>query len=453
MINKPQKLSPAQDTGALAGFNDGTTLAQVMGTVRSTMSQEFQDRIPESLLTDIPNFGKALSEYEAGFNEFFPALINQIAKITINYRMFKNPLAGLKRGKLEYGDTIEDIYISPVKALLFNPVVDNENACDVWKYYGSNVDVIYHKKNKEFVYPVSINQHEALKAFRSAGELDRFIAGIMQSIYNGDEIDDFILSMKLLETYGNLDGKNNYYRVQTEAVDTAQGVKSLVKKVRALVKRLGVPSRKYNAKGVVNFSRPEDLYLFITPEVEAELDVEVLAVAFNMSKADFMGHVITVPDFGALENTVALLVDKEWFQMWDTYMNMTTSGQNALHLHTNYFFHHQGVFSLSPFYTAIQFVTTAIAKVSTVTVNGSATVDKEKPYVYTAELTGEVATSSVVWSVEDASTTGTKSIQGVSITQSGTLLVSPMYKGNKIKVIATSTEDETKSGFKEVTVN
>ena len=69
------------------------------------------------------------------------------------------------------------------------------------------------------------------------------------------------------------------------------------------------PSTLYNAyskmsgadKPVTTWTDESRIVLLINADVMAEIDVEVLAAAFNMDKADFLGRVIVVDDLVILK--------------------------------------------------------------------------------------------------------------------------------------------------------
>lgn len=429
--------------GITDGLAKGTTLENVLQATYSDMSQEFQSRIQGSFAEeDLANFGKALFEYAPGPNEFLYSLINHIGLVNVNYHSFNSPLKMFKKGWMEFGDTIEDIYIEPVQSLLYEHEVPNDNPGDQWKTFKPEVDVVYYKVNRELVYPLTVNERAFKRAFMSYRELDKFLSGLMRQLYNADEIDDFGLTMQLLNSYADMDGQNMYYKVHVDAIEGETQAKQLVMAVRSLVPTLKFPSRKFNAKGVLNWARPEDLYLLVTPQINAVLDVEVLAKAFNMDKATFMGNVVEVPNLP--NNTVALLVDKEFFQIYDTYMEMTTTGRNALHLATNYFYHHQGVLAVSPFYTAVQFTTEEVAKPTAIGITGANTVSKGITYNYVASVTGG-STTAVRWEIVGEP-------QYASINQNGNLTIGQKYASSSVSIRAISVEDESIVATKEITV-
>ena len=437
-------------TSITDGLNAGTSLQDILEATYGDMSAEFQSRIAGVFdEAHLAEFGKALFNYQPGPNEFLYSLINHIGLVNVNYRSFSSPLKAFKKGWMEFGDTIEDIYIEPVKALLYEPEVPNDNPGDQWKTFKPDIDVVYYKKNRELVYPLTVNERAYKRAFMSYRELDKFLSGLMTQLANADEIDDFNLTLELLNAYADMDGINNFYQVKVDNVTDEISARKLVMAVRALVPTMKYPSRKFNAKGVLNWSRPEDLYLLVTPQVNAVLDVEVLAKAFNMNKAEFMGNVVEVPYLP--KDAVALLVDKEFFQIYDTFMQMTTTGMNALHLTTNYFYHHQGILATSPFYPAVMFTTADAGTPTQVKISGSAQIEKGRTYPYTALVTDSTgtnpvgATQAVEWEIVGAP-------QYASINQNGNLTVMPKFSGSSLTIKATSVEDSKISNTFAITI-
>lgn len=439
----------------LRGLNDGATWRDVMQAVYSDMNGEFQSRIQPLFETDsdLAEFGNALLNYKPGANEFLYSLINHIGLVNVNYRSFESPLKMFKKGWMEFGDTIEDVYIEPIKGMLYEHEVPNDNPGDQWQTFKPDEDVVFYKINRECVYPLTINERTLRRAFMSYRELDKFMAGLMRQLYNGDELDDFTLTMKLLSNYSNVNGANLYFQVPVSEVTDETSAKTLVKAVRSVVKGLRFPTRMYNAKGVLNWARPEDMYLLVTPEINAILDVDVLAKAFNMNKTEFMGNVIEVPGFAgeSMADVQAILIDKEFIQDYDTFKDITTTGLNARHLTTNYYYHHQGIMACSPFYHAIAFVKTTIANPSAVAISGDGYLYKDGAvHTFTATVSGAnqndvVASQAVVWEIVG-------NPQYATINQNGNLIINPKFADNELTIKATSVIDDTKYATKHIVV-
>lgn len=144
----------------------------------------------------------------------------------------------------------------------------------------------------------------------------------------------------------------------------------------------------------------------------AKYDVEVLSAAFNMDKAEFMGKLKLIDDFTTfdsdrfeiiMENSdmiapvtaeelalmadvQAVLVDSEWFQIYDN-NNKFTEKYVASGMYWNYFYNVWKTVSHSPFSNAVVFVanTATIAPPKSVNFNVTGKDTKEGITVFTLE--------------------------------------------------------------------
>ena len=73
-------------------------------------------------------------------------------------------------------------------------------------------------------------------------------------------------------------------------------------------KNLGFMSTKFNAAGVNTYSDITSLYMILTTEISSIFDVEVLALSFNMNKAELLGRQIYVDGFGTFDNDRLALI-------------------------------------------------------------------------------------------------------------------------------------------------
>ena len=73
-------------------------LIQIMNTIRDNASAEYQERIPEATKTNIQEIGGIMLSDVRLANQWTGALMNKIAKTVFIGRLFRNPLAILKKG-------------------------------------------------------------------------------------------------------------------------------------------------------------------------------------------------------------------------------------------------------------------------------------------------------------------------------------------------------------------
>ena len=144
------------------------------------------------------------------------------------------------------------------------------------------------------------------------------------------------------------------------------------------------------------FARPDELVLFVTPEIAASVDVDTLAPLFHLDKADISARQIIVDEFPFKDSTCcAILTTRDFYRCRDT-VYQTDSIYNPKTLGTNYFLNHWGIYSVSPFVPAIMFTTDAESGINVVTQSATGlnlTVDKAQAAAgdvvqLTAKLTG-----------------------------------------------------------------
>lgn len=326
----------------------------VLNNIRANASEEYQNRIPEATQTNISSIGNALQSYTLLYNEFCDLLVNKIGKTLIESKLFENKLKKFKKGSILTQQDVEEIFIGMAKAEgAYNPAGPNP----LGRRELPDISVIYHRQNRQDYYAISIGDVDFIRVFRSEGTLDQFITDLINSVYSGAEYDEWVAMKELLATY------DGYFNVQVPAITestTEKTSKQFVKIVRKIVQDLSFASDKYNKAGVKTWTKPEDLVLLINKDVTAEIDVEVLAKAFNLGKTDIQVDIEVMDDFGTLENTYGLLVDKDFFRVWDTLSRMEPQ-RNAQGLFTNYFYHVHQILSLSTFKNAVRLTSDTVS--------------------------------------------------------------------------------------------
>ena len=320
----------------------------ILNNIRANGSSEYQNRIPEATQANILSVGMALQQYTTLYNEFCEALFNKIGKTILESKLFENKLARFKSGTIATQQDVEEIFIQMAKA---ESSYDPNGSNPLGRRDPSEVLAAYHRMNRQDCYAISIGDLDFLRVFRSESTLDAFIAQQINSVYSGASYDEWLAMKNLLATF------NGYcdYEVPVITNETAEaGAKRFVKTLRKAVQDASFPSTAYNKAGVMTWTSPENLVLLVNKDLLAEIDVEVLAKSFNMGKTDIQTAVVSMDDFGTLTDTYGLLVDKDFFRIYDTLSTMEPQ-RNAHGLFTNYFYHVHQTLSASPFKTAIRF--------------------------------------------------------------------------------------------------
>ena len=361
----------------------------VLNAIRNSSSINYRDYVPVATADadSIREIGATIMDYPALQNEFLNALVNRIGRVILTSKSYQNPWAMFKKGFLEFGETIEEVFTNLAKPFQFDPAVaENE----IFKREIPDVRSSFHVLNYQKFYKATVSQEQLRMAFMSWDGVTSLISSIVESMYTAANYDEFI-TMKYLLCKRILSGQMYWDSVSGGSTDIA---KNIIKDVRMNSANLTFLSSKYNLAGVYNSTEKNNQYIIIPSMWLAQFDVEVLAAAFNMDKVEFMGHVVpvdslyefdtarlnelfkddpTYTEFGendimALSTVAAILVDKDFFMIFDNLQNFTEN-YNGQGLYWNYYYHVWKTFSTSPYANAILFTAGGKTEWGTVTVS------------------------------------------------------------------------------------
>lgn len=412
----------------------------ILNAIRNAASATYQERIPVATQENIKEIGNAMLQYQSTQNEFLNALVNRIARVLITSKSYSNPLRRFKKGTMEYGETVEEIFVNIARAHPFDPIVAEKT---VFKREIPDVSAVFHKMNYQNFYKVTISNEQLRQAFLTAEGITDLVGRIVDSLYAGSEFDEF-LCMKQLISDAAKAGK--MYPVVIPA-PSAASAKGIVTTIKGVSNKLEFMNSMYNAMGVLTFTKKPDQILVIDAEFDATIDVEVLASAFNMSKAEFMGQRVLVDNFGDLTGCVAALIDADWFMVFDNMLSFTEN-YNGEGLYWNYFYHVWKTFSTSPFSNALIFTTQEQAVTGVTVTPATPTAGLGDVVQFTAAVTGtDLAPKGVIWTV-----TGTAAVKS-QIDWTGKLLIAPDETNTTLTVTATSVYDSNKKGTATVTIS
>lgn len=331
-----------------------------MNYIRTNSSKAYQDAVPVATKTNIQEIGNILlnDAYQPMLNEFVNNLINRIALTIVRNKSYDNPLAMFKKGSVPLGTDIQDIYENPA-----NPEPYEYSDVAMQKLLtitDPDTHVAYYRRNRQDLYTKTITREGLQGAFASWDKFNDFITAITQSLYSGNYISEFDY------TKGLIDGAYDNNKVIVEVVDAVKDEASataFVKKLRALYSKMSFPSTEYNAyskfsgaKGVIKtWTNKDRICVIVTADIMAEVDVDVLARAFNMDKADFLGRVIEIDKFENPE-IQAVICDEAWLQIYDNIFRFDEF-YNARTMSWNEYLHAWGTFAICPFANAVVLAT------------------------------------------------------------------------------------------------
>lgn len=360
---------------AVSTLNASTV--DILNTIRANASQEYQSLVPEIATADeIPRVGEVVMGYPGLANQFLSALMNRIAAVRVKSATFNNAYAQFKKGYLEFGETVEEVFVNICKAREFS--AEKAEAREL-KRSVPDVRTAMHIMNWRVQYPLTIQHRDLERAFLSADGVTDLIARLVGSLSTAAEYDEYLLFKYLIIKGVNAGAM--YPAAISPAPQGQTNLNNFATAFRAFSNKLPFMSTMYNAAGVTTNTNKDAQLIIMDAAFNAEFDVNVLASAFNMDKANFMGKLMLMDDFTTFDNerfdviransdmieevtaeelarmqgVKAIILDSEWFQVYDNLQQMSET-QVASGLYWNYFLNVWKTVSYSPFSNAVVFV-------------------------------------------------------------------------------------------------
>lgn len=425
----------------------------ILNVIRQNASYDYQQNVPEvATVNDIPKVGEIIYGTPAFANQFINALVNRIAIVRVQSATFNNPYSILKKGYIEYGETVEDIFVSIAKAVDFNV-----EKADKREFQRTIPDVrsAFHVMNWRVMYPVTIQDEDLRQAFLSIEGVQNLIAKIVDAVYTAAEYDEFLLFKYLLIK------AISHGKMYPTSIGAGADLSEAAVQFRGTSNLLPFMSNDYNEAAVKTNTPKDRQVIFMDAMFNAQFDVNVLASAFNMDKADFMGRLflidnwndfdndrfdviransdgieeVTAEELALLANVKAVILDENWFQVYDN-NNKFTEKYVASGLYWNYFYHTWKTVSNSPFANAVVFVSSDanVALPATVTVHVDAKDESDVATVFTISADFEEAglnPRNVNFVQTNALTTA-----GIAVQKYGGLIIPTSKAGTDITLVA-----------------
>ena len=308
---------------------------QILNAIRDVAGTEYQARIPQATRENIASIGNTILSYTPSANAFFTGLLNRIGKVVIDrmdgvediYDVFEN-------GKLEFGDTIQKIFVDIPSAQAF----DGTATTSMLSQSKGAIHVEYTKVDRKIFYKTTISVAQIKEAFTTVAKLDEFVRALIESMSTALSYDKYVMLTNTLATHvayvvnaegcakaeGGSEVNNKFRKIvlpSSVAVynNTTKEIEWETTGAKVFLKILRVASRSLKFPHALSYGDPdmtnEDLdnsgtiSVVRTPvknqvcalEVStmATIDVDALAVLFNIDKAEPKTRMIELED-GAL---------------------------------------------------------------------------------------------------------------------------------------------------------
>ena len=381
-------------------------------TVKALVQGVMSDLGYSQTITNIEDVGPTILENSQIMNSFITSMINKVYETIVVTKLFENPLSKFKKGAMAAG-FVEHSQINPAKAHDYESSGSDPNKKEISPFLADDPDVavLYYSQNSQKRFDVQINEPLLIKAFTSWETMGSLIDSIVCTLYNSEKIFEFEETKNLLgqdfsrdESCGvcvELPNPKDYdFSTQLTEILRSNGImlsfpSTEFNNYSAYAKTLIVgPNKTINTNPRITFTEPSALNLIILADLSAKIDVEVLANAFNLQKAEWLGSTTYVNDFGSCEkdttaiqdmvadgqtkyhstgksgifftkdtdgkvykySLVAVLCDDAFIQIRDI-LNRTDSLYNPKSLETNYFKHLWQSYSLCSFANCLEYYT------------------------------------------------------------------------------------------------
>ena len=367
----------AKTTKPLTSAQRGVNL---FNDARKNSSNEYMRATGEvTVATSISHAMTPIVKYAPFMNEFLHYVVNKIVIQSVESKMYTNQYEMLKKEGFPLGTDLEMNYVNPAMGRDY----DISLGATLLQVTKPDVKTCYFRQNRRRQFPVTIPRELMEGAFTSWEQLDSMVTGMVTSLFSGNEIEEENLIKKLIQT----SVKNNVVikkEIPWNEADPAAASVGFIKTIQKIALDITHASSNFNnyqayatAQGIadvtpaITWTPSENLYLFIRSDVLVNCNVETLAGAFNMSKADLVGRVTPFPDFNYLDfgspvdpvtkywktitddqNILAVLTDVNTFEYRD---NLSTSGDfyNSAGLYQNQYLNVWQTYGIRPWGNAV----------------------------------------------------------------------------------------------------
>ena len=364
---------------------------EILNAIRDVAGSEYQERIPSATRSNIASVGNTILSYAPSANAFFTQLLNRIGKVVIDrmegvediYDVFEN-------GKLEMGDTIQKIFVDIPKASAF----DGTATTAMLSQSKGVIHVEYTKVDRKIFYKTTISVAQIKEAFTTVAKLDEFIRALIEAMSTALSYDKYVMLTNTLATHvayvmdslqsatAESDDNDNFralvlpssvakWNNTTEEIEwDTVGAKTFLKLLRVASRGLKFPhplsygtefddsDPDYDANTIEVVRTPVNRQVCaLEVSTMATIDVDALAVLFNIDKAEPKTRMIELEDgaLGSLKDSsnnnyhiAGFICDKEAV-IRGTSFEERDSFKNPEALYVNMWNHYWGYMAVSKF--------------------------------------------------------------------------------------------------------
>lgn len=337
------------------GLETQPTGQEIASAMYRVSSPNFQSTIGDPNEVSSLEFMNGLLEYPDSLGVEFMNLATRIGRVIAHRNILTNKLAPFKMENMALGYTMEEYFVECAKEHDYDQA-NAENT--LFKRELPDIKTAFYVVNRKSYYPATITDDDMRKYFVSWDGVNSLIARIVDSMYNGDNKDDYnYMKSALVRHYEN----GLMKIVKTNPVTDTNTAKELAREITEYVSYLTEPTNKYNAMAVTKQNDYDDIYVILNGKSNSYLNIDWLAQTFQLEFAEFKAHVLVLPTLPSTkQGTIeALVVDSEIYRVFDQKYSVGVA-YNAKGLYWNYFLHHWEGIATSRFANAIAFVSGSV---------------------------------------------------------------------------------------------
>lgn len=350
-------------------------VGKMVNAVRLASDDYYQSIVPVFAAHDSENpdpefkqFGNIITDNALIMNKFLKGFQDVILYESFQIHAFDNEFS--RRFKKE-SDPLRratfETFVNPINPLQY----DGEALDRILKLYPRDEKRVTYIRNREDIFPVSINREEAMSAFQSMEAFWDFYNRQYVNIQNSNAIVEYNDIKQCFNA--------NYASGAVKAINIhGKTPKEISTLLRELITRMTKPSSDFNnyinlegatGEPVITNTPKESIVFMPDAETLAKLDTDVLAGAYNMEFADVTRNILAVDDFGynvydrqnqkilrkETSKIKAVLCD-EYTLKFDEGLDQNLSGFNIASLTNQTFYHVWQTIALRPFCNCVVLV-------------------------------------------------------------------------------------------------
>ena len=243
--------------------------------------------LPEDIIDDLKTLQG--TQFTARANEFLTALYNKVIYSRVFSMDFTNPFRKYESYPIEYGDTIENIFVEVPKGYEYD-----KDATDPFGRVNPVVKAFYASINVRLQYETTVYDVQLRQACLSQYGFMSLIDAILSALSKAVNIDEYFQTITLLN---NEDLYRGGWTELEKGSDNSQTAAKVCRAIVDTVSSFTHPMTSNNKAGVMQVSSKERLVVIMKYGLKNSINMDYLVGLFNVEKVGDIPEIITVDGF------------------------------------------------------------------------------------------------------------------------------------------------------------